>query len=216
MQDFATRRTMMVDTQVRPNDVTKFPIIEAMLTVPREGFVPANRREAAYVGENVELAPGRVLLEPRNFAKMLDALDIQPTDLVLDVGCGLGYSAAVIARMAEAVVALEEGALAAEAEASLAQAGVDNAAVVAGALTEGAAKHGPYDAIIVEGGAEQMPAAILAQLKEGGRIVALFMQGALGTVRLGRKIDGVVNWRDAFNAAAPVLPGFAAAKEFVL
>lgn len=216
MQDFATRRTMMVDTQVRPNDVTKFPIIAAMLHVPREEFVPAARREAAYVGENVELAPGRVLLEPRNFAKMLDALDIQPSDLVLDIGCGLGYSSAVIARMAEAVVALEEGDLAAEAEATLARAGADNAAVVTGPLTAGAAKHGPYDVILVEGGVETMPAAILDQLKEGGRIAALFMQGALGTVRIGRKIDGLVGWRDAFNAAAPVLPGFAAAKEFVL
>ena len=95
MQDFATRRTMMVDTQVRPNDVTKFPIIEAMLHVPREEFVPPARREAAYIGENVEIAPGRVLMEPRNFAKLLDFLDIQPSDLVLDIGCGLGYSAAV-------------------------------------------------------------------------------------------------------------------------
>jgi protein-L-isoaspartate(D-aspartate) O-methyltransferase len=216
MQDFATRRTMMVDTQVRPNDVTKFPIIEAMLSVPREEFVPAARREAAYVGENVEIAPGRVLLEPRNFAKMLDALDIQPTDLVLDIGCGLGYSAAVIARMAEAVVALEEDGLAAQAEATLAQAGADNAAVVAGDLAAGSAKHGPYDAIIIEGAVETVPDAILAQLKEGGRIAALFMENALGTVRIGHKIDGELSWRYAFNAAAPLLPGFAAAKGFVL
>ena len=216
MQDFATRRTMMVDTQVRPNDVTKFPIIEAMLAVAREDFVPAARREAAYVGENISVAPGRVILEARNFSKMLDALDIQPTDLVLDIGCGLGYSAAVIARMAEAVVALEEGDLAAQAEAALAQAGCDNVAVVAGALVEGSAKHGPYDAIIIEGGVEEVPAALLAQLKEGGRIAALFMEGALGTVRIGRKIDGEVSWRYAFNATAPLLPGFAAAKGFVL
>jgi protein-L-isoaspartate(D-aspartate) O-methyltransferase len=216
MQDFATRRTMMVDTQVRPNDVTKFPIIEAMLSVPREEFVPAARREAAYVGENVEIAPGRVLLEPRNFAKMLDALDIQPTDLVLDIGCGLGYSAAVIARMAEAVVALEEDGLAAQAEATLAQAGADNAAVVAGDLAAGSAKHGPYDAIIIEGAVETVPDAILAQLKEGGRIAALFMENTLGTVRIGHKIDGELSWRYAFNAAAPLLPGFAAAKGFVL
>ncbi len=216
MQDFVTRRTMMVDTQVRPNDVTKFPIIEAMLSVPREEFVPAARREAAYVGENVEIAPGRVLLEPRNFAKMLDALDIQPTDLVLDIGCGLGYSAAVIARMAEAVVALEEEGLAAQAEATLAQAGADNAAVVAGDLAAGSAKHGPYDVIIIEGAVETVPEAILAQLKEGGRIAALFMENALGTVRIGHKIDGELSWRYAFNAAAPLLPGFAAAKGFVL
>lgn len=216
MQDFATRRTMMVDTQVRPNDVTKFPIIEAMLAVPREDFVPPARREAAYIGENVALAPGRVLLEPRSFAKMLDALDIQPTDLVLDVGCGLGYSSAVIARMAEAVVALEEGDMATLAEAALARVGADNAAVVAAPLAAGSDKHGPYDVILLEGGVETVPAAILGQLKDGGRIAAIFMQGALGVARLGRKIDGEIAWRDIFNAAAPVIPGFVAEKEFVL
>ena len=216
MQDFATRRTMMVDTQVRPNDVTKFPIIEAMLHVPREDFVPPARREAAYIGENVEIAPGRVLMEPRNFAKLLDTLDVQPSDLVLDIGCGLGYSAAVIARMAEAVVALEEETLAAQAQETLAAAGVDNIAVIAGELAAGAAKHGPYDVIIVEGAVEAVPQAVLEQLKEGGRIGALFMEGALGTVRIGRKIDGEISWRYAFNAAAPVLPGFTAAKGFVL
>jgi len=216
MQDFATRRMMMVDTQVRPNDVTKFPIIEAMLHVPREDFVPAARREAAYIGENVPLEGGRVLLEPRNFAKMLDVLDIQPDDLVLDIGCGLGYSSAVIARMAEAVVAVEEASLAGQAESALAAAGADNVAVVEGALAAGSPKHGPYCVILIEGGVEEVPQALLDQLKEGGRIAALFMDGALGTVRIGRKIDGHIGWRDAFNAAAPVLPGFAATKEFVL
>lgn len=216
MQDFVTRRSLMVDTQVRPNDVTKFPIIEAMLAIPREDFVPAARREAAYVGENLSVAPGRVVLEPRNFAKMLDGLDVQPTDLVLDLGCGLGYSAAVIARMAEAVVAVEEGDLATLAEATLSQAGVDNVAVVQGPVAAGSAKHGPYDVVMVEGGVETVPQAILDQIKEGGRIAAIFMEGMLGTARIGRKIDGVVGWRDAFNASAPVLPGFAAAREFVL
>ena len=104
MSDFATRRVMMVDTQVRPSDVTKFPIIEAMLTVPREAFVPPSMREAAYVGDNIEIAAGRVVLEARTLAKLLDALDVQPTELVLDLGCGLGYSTAVIARLADAVV----------------------------------------------------------------------------------------------------------------
>ena len=216
MQDYAARRTMMVDTQVRPNDVTKFPIIEAMLAIPREAFVPAPRREAAYVGENVDLGGGRVLLEPRNFAKMLDALDIQPNDLVLDIGVGHGYSAAVIARMAEAVVAVETAEMAPRAEASLSVNDVDNVAVVTGPLVEGAAKHGPYDAIVIEGGVEQVPATITAQLKEGGRIGAIFMQGPLGTARIGRKINGTVVWRDSFNAAAPMLEGFTLAKDFVL
>ena len=100
MTDFSNRRIMMVDTQVRPSDVTKFPIIEAMLAIPREAYVPAAAREAAYMGENLTIGAGRVMLEPRTLAKILDALDIQPTDLVLDVGCGLGYSSAVIARFA--------------------------------------------------------------------------------------------------------------------
>lgn len=216
MQDFATRRTMMVDTQVRPNDVTKFTIIEAMLAVPREDYVPAARREAAYVGENLIVAPGRVLLEARTFGKMLDALDVQPDDLVLDLGCGFGYSAAVIARMAEAVVAVEEGDLATLAEAALSQAGADNVAVVQGIIGDGSAKHGPYDVVMIEGAVETVPDAILGQLKEGGRIAAIFMEGALGTARIGRKIDGVVGWRDIFNASAPVLPGFAKAQAFAL
>ncbi len=108
MADYQARRTMMVDTQVRPSDVTKFPIINAMLSVPREAFVPDSKREAAYVGENVDLGGDRVVLEPRTLAKLLDALDIQPDEMVLDIGCGLGYSSAVVARLAEAVVAVEE------------------------------------------------------------------------------------------------------------
>lgn len=144
MTDFAARRTMMVDTQVRPNDVTKFPIIEAMLTIPREDFVPASRRAVAYSGENLPLSDKRVMLEARTLAKMLDALDIEPDHLVLDIACGLGYSAAVIARMAEAVVAIEDDEdMAAEAQTRLADAGVYNVAVLAGALAEGQCQAGP-------------------------------------------------------------------------
>ncbi|MFN3643430.1 MAG: protein-L-isoaspartate O-methyltransferase family protein [Gemmobacter sp.] len=217
MTDFAARRVMMVDTQVRPSDVTKFPVIAAILAVPRERFVPDALREAAYVGENIPLAPGRVLLDPRTFAKMLDAVDLQPTDLALHVGTGLGYGAAVMARLAEAVVALEEDeGMAAEAEAVLAAEGVDNAAVMTGPLAAGAARHGPYDAILIEGGVEVVPNALTDQLKDGGRIAALFMRGALGEVRLGRKAAGRVAWRPSFNAAAPVMPGFAALREFAL
>ncbi|WP_212524496.1 protein-L-isoaspartate O-methyltransferase [Actibacterium sp. MT2.3-13A] len=217
MPDYAARRRTMVDTQVRPSDVTKFPIIEAMLSVPRESYVPAARREAAYVGNNLELGGGRVMLEPRTLAKMLDALDIQPDELVLDLGCGLGYSTAVIARLAEAVVGVEENAeMAAEAQATLSQQGVDNAAVIEGPLAEGAARHGPYDVIVLQGAAEHMPQAVLDQVKEGGRIAALFMEGALGACRIGYKLDGVVSWRVAFNAGAPVLPGFERQRAFTL
>ncbi len=217
MADYAARRTMMVDTQVRPSDVTSFPIIDAMLKIPREAFVPDDQREAAYAGKNLPLAPGRVLLEPRTLAKMLEELDVGPSDLVLDIGCGLGYSSAVIAHMAEAVVAVEDNEeMAAEAQRLLAENGADNVAVLAGPLAEGAPRHGPYDVIVIEGGVEQIPEAIAAQLKEGGRIAALFMEGQLGTCKVGLKVEGRINWRYGFNAGAPVLPGFEKAREFAL
>jgi protein-L-isoaspartate(D-aspartate) O-methyltransferase len=217
MTDFSTRRVTMVDTQVRPSDVTKFPIIEAMLVVPREVYLPAEKREAAYAGENVAIGPRRVLLEPRTLAKLLDALDIQPDELVLDVGCGLGYSTAVIARLAEAVVAVEEDEdLAAEAQRTLTAESVDNAAVIPGPLAAGDARHAPYDVIVVQGGVEALPAALVDQLKDGGRIGCLFMEGALGIVRIGYKVDGLLSWRFAFNATAPVLPGFERRTGFVL
>ena len=217
MTEFTTRRVMMVDTQVRPSDVTKFPIIDAMLTVPREAYVPGALREAAYVGENLDIGSGRVMLEARTLAKMLDALDIQPRDLVLDLGCGLGYSAAIIARLADTVVGVEsDPVLAAEAQHLLSAEGVDNAVVIAGALVDGAVKHAPYDVITIEGAVEVVPEALLAQLKDGGRIGALFMEGALGTVKIGYRSNGMVSWRPLFNAAAPVLDGFRKPRGFVL
>lgn len=217
MSDFSARRTMMVDTQVRPSDVTKFPIIDAMLKVAREDYVPAAQREAAYLGENLNLGDGRILLEPRTLAKMLDALAIANNDLVLDIGCAYGYSSAVIAHMAEAVVAVEEDEqMAKEAQEALTAAGVDNAFVHIGPLVEGAAKHGPYDVILIQGGIETVPEALLAQLKVGGRIACLFMNGALGEVRIGYKRDNGLSWRIDFNAGAPVLRGFAREKAFQL
>jgi protein-L-isoaspartate(D-aspartate) O-methyltransferase len=217
MSDFHARRTTMVDTQVRPSDVTKFPIIEAMLAIAREDFVPDARREAAYADAPVDLGGGRVVLEPRTLAKLLDALDIRPDEVVLDLACGLGYSSAVIARLADFVVALEEDeALAAEAETRLAEAGADNVVVLTGALTAGDARHGPYDVIVIEGAVETVPAALSDQLKDGGRIGAIFADGNTGRARIGYKIDGRVDWRFAFDATGPVLPGFAVERGFAL
>jgi protein-L-isoaspartate(D-aspartate) O-methyltransferase len=217
MSDYAARRTIMVDTQVRPSDVTKFPIIDAMLSVPRELFVPRSLKESAYIGENCALGSGRVILEPRTLAKMLDALNIGPDELVLDVGSGLGYSAAVISCLSEAVVALEEDSgFATEAEDLLSEVGADSVFVQCGVLVAGAAQHGPYDVIILQGGVEQLPEVLLAQLKEGGRIAALFIEGPLGEVRIGYKIADKLNWRSAFNAGAPVLPGFEKSVAFLL
>ncbi|WP_435168293.1 protein-L-isoaspartate O-methyltransferase family protein [Falsirhodobacter sp. 1013] len=215
MPDFAARRTVMVDSQIRPSDVTKYSIIDAMLNVPRECFVPDGREEVAYLGENIPLSRGRVLLDPRCFAKLLDALDVQPNEVALDVGAGLGYSTAVLARLAEAVIAVEDE-FAAEAERRLSDMGVDNAVVISGTPAEGARRHGPYDVILVEGGVEQVPSALTDQLKDGGRIGALFMEGNLGVARIGYRAEGVISWRPIFNASAPVMPGFATVRQFAL
>lgn len=207
----------MVDTQVRPSDVTKFPIIDAMLATPREAYVPDALREAAYIGENLNIGGGRTLLEPRTLAKMLDALAIEPHHVVLDLGCGLGYSTAIAAGMADFVVGVEDDATrAVDAQALLSEHGVDNAAVMEGDLAKGAAKSGPYDVIMIQGAIEELPEDIAAQLRDGGRIAAIFAEGQLGVVRIGHKVDGHISWRFSFNASAPLLAGFKKTASFVL
>lgn len=216
MADFTQARVTMVDTQVRPSDVTRLPVIEAMLTIPRDAFVPAAFRAVAYAGQHVPLGADRVLLDPRTLAKMVDMIDPGEGDLVLDLGCGLGYSTAILARMCQAVVGVEtDPARVEEAQRILAGLGVDNAAVIAGALPEGAAAQGPFDAMLISGGAvEVLPEVLTAQLREGGRIAAVFMEGALGIVRLGRMYQGRIDWRDAFNASAPLLAEFTRPRGF--
>ena len=209
MQDYETLRRIMVDTQVRPNDVTEYPIIDAFLHVPRERFAPAGLEPAAYLGENLPLGGGRVMLEPRTLAKMLDALDVRPGDLALLVGAGTGYAAAILARLAAAVVAVEEDeSLAVEARNALAEVGADTVVLQEGALAEGAPSHGPYDVVLIEGGVETIPEALLDQVGDGGRIAAIFVAGEFGEVRIGRRRAGGVDWRPAFNAGAPLLPSF--------
>ena len=217
MTDYQTRRKTMVNTQIRPSDVTKFPIIEAFLSVPREKFVPDGKREAAYIGENFKIGQSRVILEPRTLAKLLDALDIRNDELVLDIGPGLGYSSAVISPMAEVVIAVEDDStMASEAEEILAEVGADNVVIQIGKLEDGAPEHGPYDVIILQGGVEEIPSSILKQLKHGGRVGAIFIEEGLGTAKIGFKLNDKINWRYCFNAAAPVLPGFFKQKDFVL
>lgn len=217
MTDFAKLRTMMVDTQIRPSDVTKFPIIEAMLTTAREAFVPDGKRDLAYADMQINLGGERVMLDPRNLAKMLDAVNIQPSELVLLIGAGTGYGAAIAAHLGQAVVAVEEDEpRARETEAALAQQGVDNAIVTHTPLTKGDPGHGPYDVLLIEGGVSEIPATLAAQLKDGGRAMAIFMDGPLGVARIGVKSGDILSWSDVFNATAPVLPGFAKKPCFAL
>ena len=211
------RRQIMVDTQIRPSDVTKFPIIDAFLSVPREKFVPNGKREAAYIGENFQIGQSRVILDPRTLAKLLEALDVQKDELVLDIGTGLGYSSAVISLLAEVVIAVEEdSSLASESEEILSEIGADNVVVQVSKLKDGAPEHGPYDVIILQGGVEEIPGSILKQLKNGGRVGAIFIEEGLGTAKIGFKLRDKINWRYSFNAAAPILKGFFKQKDFAL
>lgn len=215
MTDFQAAREAMVDCQVRPSDVTKYAIIDALLRTPREVYVPAEKQAVAYVGEHIAVSPNRVILDPRTFAKMLDAVSIRADELVLDVACGTGYSTAVIASLAQAVVALEDDAnLANTASETLAAQDVDNAIVVNALLSSGAAKHGPYDVIVVEGAIEEFSAPLAAQLKDGGRVVAIFTDGAMGQCRIGTKSGDKITWRSDFDATAPLLEGFTKPKTF--
>ena len=215
-EEFAAIRNAMVDCQIRPSNVTKYPIIDSMLFVPRENFVPNSLRDLAYVGGHIELSENRVILDPRTFAKMLNELDVGAGETVLDVGSGLGYSAAVIARLAEAVVALEEiRELAVEAKERLLELGIHNSEVVQERLVRGAAEHGPYDVIVLEGGVEVLSGSLVEQLKDGGRIACIFVDGSVGECKIGIKQKDSVAWRSSFNAMAPVMPGFGRKEEFL-
>lgn len=217
MTDFSRAREAMVDCQVRPSDVTSFPIIEAMLWAPRERFVPAAKRGVAYAEAPIDLGGGREALEPRTLAKMLDGARIDPDDMVLDVAPGLGYSTALIARMAAAVIAVEpDEAMAAAAAATLTDIDVDNAVVTPGDAAAGDADHAPYDVIFVGGGVAARPDALLSQLKDGGRLVAILQDGGAGRAVVWTRAGDAFNARRLFDTTAPVLPGFEREAEFAL
>ncbi|MEM6942603.1 MAG: protein-L-isoaspartate O-methyltransferase, partial [Pseudomonadota bacterium] len=215
MSDFDAARRAMVDTQVRPADVTRYGIIEAMMWAPRERFVPAAARDIAYAELEVPVAPGRALLEPRVFAKMLEAAQIGLGDLVLDLAPATGYSTVVLARLAVAVVAIEpDEALARQAQSEIEALEVLNAALSFGAAEEGDAAHGPYDVIFVNGAIEALPGTLTEQLKEGGRLVAVFQEGPVGRVKLVTRTSSGLSERWVFDATAPLLDGFARARAF--
>lgn len=215
MSDFAKSRVAMVDRQVRPSDVTSFPIIDAMLRIPRERYAPAALREVAYADAPLRLAAGREMLDPRVFAKLLNAADIGPDDLVLDLAPGLGYSTAVIAELAAAVIAIEpDETLAAAASETLEGEQVDNAMLSHGDAAKGDAAHGPFDAIFINGAVASAPNSLISQLKEGGRIVAIEIDGVNGRAMVYVKEGEQLQARPLFNATALIVPGFEAAEEF--
>jgi len=217
MQDMAAARLHMVEGQVRTNDVTDKRITDAMGRIERERFVPAANRALAYADLCVELKPGRYLLDPRSFAKLVHLAEIQESDRVLDVACATGYSSAVLSALSADVVALEEDeALAKEATAALRSIErLGRLFGVVGAHRDGAAAQGPFDVIFVNGAVEEIPAAWVEQLKEGGRLVSILREGPVGKANFCVRKGGVLSRRVAFDAAVPVLPGFERARSFV-
>ncbi|MEO1748283.1 MAG: protein-L-isoaspartate O-methyltransferase [Pseudomonadota bacterium] len=219
--DFEELRRAMVDSQVRTTDVTDLPLLDALLTVPREQFVPDQQKPFAYTDRDVPLDDGmsatpRYMMQASPFAKMVQLAEIEADDFILDVGCGLGYSSAVLSRLGAAVIAVEsDGDLADKAMSKLASQGFDSVAVVTGPLEAGYAAEAPYNVVLVNGSIQTKPDTLLDQLKPGGRLVVVEGEGLDAVVRLYiRDEQGIISDRTAFNASVKQLPGFAKAAEF--
>ena len=219
MSGFSTARLKMVDGQVRTNDVTDRRVLDAMLTVPREAFVPAARQALAYLDLDLDVSEGaakRFLIKPQLTGKLLQAAEIDGNDDVLVVGCATGYLAALAAKLARQVTATEcDSALAAKAKDVFTSLGLANVTCKAAACTEGDPSAAPYDVIILNGATEVTPDALLGQLKEGGRLVGVSAASKPPRAMIVTRTHGEFGHRTLFDAAAPVLPGLARAATFV-
>jgi protein-L-isoaspartate(D-aspartate) O-methyltransferase len=207
----AKARFNMVEGQIRTNRVSDAKLLSVLSDMPRQLFVPPALASVAYVDKSLKIAPGRYLLEPLVLGRLIQEAVVEPEDKALVVGAGAGYSAAVLARLAASVVALEsDPALATAARRNLEGVGATNAVVEEGALTEGLEAGGPYDIILIDGMIASLPERISAQLAERGRLVTICSQeGRCGAGMLYRKLGGGISGRVLFDAATPFLPGFA-------
>lgn len=212
MLDFAAARARMVESQLRPNAITDVGVLEAMASVAREDFVPTDRRSFAYMDGDILVAGNRYLMEPMVFGKLLQLAEIGLSDRVLDIGCVTGYGAAVIARLAQSVVAIDQNKqLAEDAAKTLRQQGAGNVTVAALPHADGDPAQGPYDAIVIEGRVPVVPAKLFDQLKEGGRLVAVVGDSDLARAMLYRR-NGSIGSYAAFDASVQQLPGIVVAK----
>lgn len=207
MIDFTAARATMIVSQIRPNGITDARLIEAMAQVPRENFVPDGLRDLAYMDEDIPLKPGRFLMEPMALAKLIQLAAVRPGDNALHVGCASGYGSAVLSQLAAKVTAIDrDPELVAEAAAALAGRAVT---VEAAPHAQGLAAQAPYDVILVDGRVPAVPEALLSQLKDGGRLVAVVGERAVAPARLYLNRGGNISARTAFEASVSPLPGFA-------
>jgi len=220
MVDFALQRLNMVESQVRPSELTDRRIANAMLEVARERFLPAALQGVAYSDGELMLGDdgraARQMLAPRTVAQMLQSLDVSGDDIVLLIGAGAGYEAALVAKMAQTVVVVEsDEALADAADKALSEDDASNAVVVGGALADGCASEGPFDTILINGGVESVPVALLDQLKDGGRLVAIRRHDGVSRLVRWQRVGEQYSLTEFGAAAANVLPAFATEPSFV-
>jgi protein-L-isoaspartate(D-aspartate) O-methyltransferase len=215
--NYQTARTNMVESQVRTNKVTDPALIEALQTVPRELFVPPPMRGIAYVDEDLDLGAGRCLMEPMVLARLLQSALPTADDRALEVGCGTGYSVALLARLVRHAVGLESAAAhVRRARELLAELHCANAEIVEGPLPAGAPGHGPFDVILITGSVAAVPASLTGQLADRGRLVAVVRRGiGLGQATLTQRFGDVYSTRILFDAATPLLPEFEPQESFV-
>lgn len=215
--DFAAARHNMVEGQIRTNRVLDQAVLRALAEIPREIFVPKPLRGVAYVDEDLAVGGGRVVMEPMALARLLDAAEIAPTDVVLNIGDATGYTTAVLSRLAQTVVALEcDGDWAAKASQSLGDLAIDNAAVVQGSLADGYAAQAPYDVIVFSGAVPEIPQAVCRQMGEGGRLVAVVRPGrGLGQGMVMVRCGDSWGRRPLFDIGTTALPGFDRPARFV-
>lgn len=205
----------MISGQIKPNKVNDPRILEAFEAIPREVFVPKGLKEVAYVDGELEVAPGRFILEPMVLARLIGAAKIEAEDMVLDIGCATGYSAAILSRLAHVVVAIEQDpVLVEQATENLANLEIENAAVIERTLCEGCLKQGPFNVIMLAGGVEEIPKVLTDQLAEGGRLVTVKIENGIGRGHLITKTQGKLAGSDFFDAQAHLLPGYEKAKTF--
>ena len=217
MFDFTSARQHMVDSQIRTSDVTDIDVLRAFRAIPRERFVPKSKQALAYSDSHIATDDDRTLISPRDFSKLVMAAEITPSDVVLDVACGRGYSSAILAHLADTVVGLEDTEERVNrATSELTNADINNAAVVQGSLIAGAPEHGPFNVIVINGAVNAVPEALLKQLAHQGRLVTIVKDGAVGRATVYTRSGDAVGERVIFDSNVPLLKEFTRAPEFVL